>query len=99
MRLSKSGAVLGSVALHAAHVADIAGGAYYASDPQGNLEISSPGAHSVVQFSSTGQYLRSIATKLTAPGAVAVDSSGDIYVIDDSHLYKIPALPPAPGGK
>ena len=65
-----------------------------ASDPQGNLYVSSPHLRAVTQLRPDGSFVRNIAAgQLTNPGAIAADASGNLFVVDDGQLIVIPALP------
>ncbi|HEY3298596.1 MAG TPA: SpoIIE family protein phosphatase, partial [Armatimonadota bacterium] len=61
-----------------------------ATDPQGNLYFSDPAARKIMKFSTGGQFITSIgAGKLTAPESLAVDSEGNIFIIDAGRLKVI----------
>ena len=81
------------------HPADRAGtsGLQLAADGLGNLYIADPSNARVVKLSNVGAYTSSnlgqaqtnLTTGFTAPSAVAVDSSNNLYVIDGVNLFEL----------
>jgi serine/threonine protein phosphatase PrpC len=57
----------------------------FAADSQGNLYVSSRADHAIRKYTPTGTRVAEVGRDdLIAPGAVAVDAAGSIYVVDDS---------------
>jgi protein phosphatase len=77
---------------------------HWASDPQGYLYVSRRKDHRIEEYAPSGTRVATIGEReLKAPEGVAVDSAGDIYVVDGGHLKVFRALPagqpaPADGG-
>jgi len=69
---------------------------HYATDAQGDLYIADAPSHVIYKISPSGELLMTLteaATKVTKPESIAVDDTGNIYVIDVSTLKVIPAVP------
>jgi protein phosphatase len=65
---------------------------FFAADLQGNTYVSYPARKAIVKYGRDGQELRTI--KSTArPEALTVDEDGNLYVIYDSEIKKLEAVP------
>ena len=63
-----------------------------ATDSQGNLYVSDPVGKKILKFGADGALIVIIGEgKLTSPGALAVDSTGSVYVIDSGRLKVVRA--------
>ena len=66
---------------------------YYAADAAGDLYESDGWSGSISQSSADGATHRQVVTGLTKPESIALDQAGDIFVIDNSELFEIRAIP------
>jgi streptogramin lyase len=79
------------------HTAQDAPPQRFAVDPAGDLYLTDPVRHSILQFDPSGNPIASIGHGLLArPTAVAVDDSGSIFVIDSNRLKVIRASSATP---
>ncbi len=69
-------------------------GLQVAIDPQGNLYLSDPVAHSITKYRPNGDLIGIVArTTLVHPGALAVTADGTVYVVDAERLKVIRVNP------
>ncbi len=70
--------------------------AQWAADPQGNLYVSFQADHVIRKYTPAGTRIGEIGKdSLIAPGAVALDAKGNIYVVDENVIKVLKALPAA----
>jgi protein phosphatase len=73
---------------------------YYCADTQGNLYVSSRADHAIRKYTPSGTRVAEVGkADLVAPGAIAVDGSGSIYVIDDNVVKVFRPLTGQPNGE
>ena len=71
---------------------------YLATDPDGDLYVSSPARRVIEKFDIEGRWLTRIGPEgLAAPRAIAVDEEGNVFVVDSGYILRASAYPrPAP---
>lgn len=65
---------------------------FYTADLQGNTYISYPAQKAIVKYDRNGKKLRTIKS-VERPEALTVDEDGNLYVIYDSEIKKLEAVP------
>jgi sugar lactone lactonase YvrE len=68
----------------AADLGEFAPGSGIALDGAGDVYISNQGAGTVIEYSSSGTVIRTIASSLTNPFGVALDGAGNVYVTNQN---------------